>query len=200
MVFHKYKLIVIGVPKNASTSIFEALKNQTDRNHDHETIIDTYSNHDSDLVEHYTSIAVLRNPYDRFFSGCHQIRRDHEDNTNLTVSEIMAQEIMGRNGWYNDVFQPQYKYVSVGGKILVDKLLRYETLKEDWLTFAEGFNQSAQFYLPKSLPTYNNSTNKMPWEEEIKILSQDELDLINRLYAKDFKMFDYKMIETLPKK
>ena len=200
MVFHKYRLIVIGVPKNASTSIFEALKNLTDKNHDHETIIDTYTNHDSDLVEHYTSIAVVRNPYDRFFSSCHQIRRDDEHNTNLTVSEIIDQEIKGRNGWVNDVFQPQFKYVSIGGKLLVDKLFKYENLKKEFEDFSIEFNKTSPFPIPKNLPLYNNSTNKIPWKEEFSILTQEELDLINKLYFKDFKMFGYKMIEDINNK
>jgi len=51
MVFHKYKLIVIGVPKNASSSMFDALQNQTDYQHTHETIIETFHTQDNDLME-----------------------------------------------------------------------------------------------------------------------------------------------------
>lgn len=196
MVFHKYKLIVIGVPKNASSSIYDTLKNLTDRNHDHETIIDTYKNHDSDLVEHYTSLAVVRNPYDRFFSACHQIRRDEPENANLTVSEIIDQEIIKSN-YVNEVFIPQHHFISIGGKLLIDKILRYEELEEEWKKFATEFNKTSPFPIQKMLPRSNASTGKIPWEEEILTLSQDELELINDRYAKDFVMFGYKKVEKV---
>lgn len=192
MVFHKYKLIVIGVPKNASSSIFDALKNRTDAQHGHETIIDTYNNHDSDLVELYTSLAVVRNPYDRFFSACHQIRRDEKENRNLSVSEIIIQEIFPNEGnFMNDVFIPQHHYVSIGGKVLIDKILRYENLEKEWREFVDEFNKTAQFPITKFLPRSNATAEKIPWEEEIKVLTQDELDLINNMYTRDFKMFGY---------
>lgn len=196
MVFHKYKLIVIGVPKNASSSIYDALKNLTDRNHDHETIIDTYKNHDSDLVEHYTSLAVVRNPYDRFFSACHQIRRDEPENANLTVSEIIDQEII-KTSYVNDVFIPQHHFISIGGKMLIDKILKYEELEEEWKKFTTEFNKTSPFPIQKMLPRSNVSLGKIPWEEEILTLSQDELELINDRYAKDFTMFGYKKIEKV---
>lgn len=196
MVFHKYKLIVIGVPKNASSSIYDALKNLTDRNHDHETIIDTYKNHDSDLVEHYTSLAVVRNPYDRFFSACHQIRRDEPENANLTVNEIIDQEAIATD-YTNDVFVPQYNYISIGGKLLVDKLLKYENLEEEWTKFVKEFNQTAQFPIQSSLPKSNASLGKIPWKEEVLTLSQDTLELINNKYARDFAMFGYEKIEKI---
>lgn len=197
MVFHKYKLIVIGVPKNASSSMFDALQNQTDYQHTHETIIETFHTQDNDLMELYTSIAVVRNPYDRFFSACHQIRRDSEENQKLTIGEIIEQEILNRNH-FNDVFQAQHRYISIGSKVLIDKIFKYETLNEDWKEFAEEFNKTSQFPIPSFLPKSNASSQKQPWEKDMLLLNQDQLDLINHLYAKDFKLFGYEMIKKIP--
>ena len=36
MVFHKYKLIVVGIPKNASQSLYYILANKSDYENDHE--------------------------------------------------------------------------------------------------------------------------------------------------------------------
>ena len=46
MVYHKYKLIVVGIPKNASSSLSDVLKNKTDNSHDHRTLIDEYNYND----------------------------------------------------------------------------------------------------------------------------------------------------------
>jgi hypothetical protein len=117
MIFHKYKLIITGIPKNASTSIFEILKNNTDRHHDHNTILEDYSNNDTDLMESYLNICITRNPYDRFISGCHQIRRDEQHQANLTLDEIFENFIQ-KSDWLNDAFRPQHKFVCFGNTIL----------------------------------------------------------------------------------
>jgi len=37
----------------------------------------------------------------------------------------------------------------------------------------------------------------MAKKEEFKSLTQDQLDLINTLYERDFRLFDYKMVEKI---
>jgi len=42
MIYHKYRLQFIGIPKNASTSIHTMLANKTDVSHTHDTYIQDY--------------------------------------------------------------------------------------------------------------------------------------------------------------
>jgi len=197
MVFHKYKLIVVGIPKNASSSLSDVLRNKTDNSHDHRTLIDEYNYHDADLLSTYTSLAVVRNPYDRFFSGCYQIRRDATENNNLTVQEIIEQEIYYKEQGINEAFYTQNQFIYLGKILLVDKIIRYENLHEEWKNFTEEYNKTAEYKIKKILPFSNTTKNKKSWTEEFKTLTQDQLDLINTMYERDFKLFGYEMIEKI---
>jgi hypothetical protein len=197
MIFHKYKLIVVGIPKNASSSLSDILKNKTDNSHDHRTLIDEYNYNDADFLSTYTSLVVVRNPYDRFFSGVHQIRRDATENNNLTVQEIIEQEIFYKEQGINEVFYTQNQFIYLGKILLVDKIIRYENLHEEWKKFVEEYNKTAEYKIKKVLPFSNTTKDKKHWTEELKNLTQDQLDLINTMYERDFKLFGYEMIEKV---
>ena len=196
MIFHKYKLIVVGITKNASSSIHDLLKNKTDNSHDHRTLIDEYTYNDDDLLSTYTSIAVVRNPYDRFFSACNQIRRNHLESNNLTIQEVIEQAIFYRNG-IDEVFYTQNQFIYLGKILLVDKIIKYENLHKEWENFAEEYNKTAEYKIKKVLPFSNTTKDKKHWTEELKTLTQDQLDLINTMYERDFKLFGYEMIEKV---
>ena len=196
MLFHKYNLIFTGIPKNASSSVYDILKNSTDRYHHHINIINEYNENDTDLMEIYTSFCIVRNPYDRFVSACYQIRRDNPDqNNHLSLDEIIEQEMKGKGpGEINEVFIAQHRFVCFGNRILVDNVLRYESLTKDWEEFAVEYNKTHPFPISLSLPTSNNTEDRKDWKQEIKSLSDFNFNLINQKYEKDFKLFDYKML------
>jgi hypothetical protein len=196
MVFHKYNLIFTAIPKNASSSVYDLLKNLTDRHHHHATLINDYSENDTDLMELYRSVCIVRNPYDRFISGCYQIRRDEPElNGHLSLDEIIEQEWKGREtGEINEAFIPQHRFICFGNKILIDRILRYESLEKDWKEFTQDFNKESIFPLPSTLPLSNKDYDRKTWKEEIKSLSDINFELVNQKYKKDFELFDYKMI------
>ena len=196
MVFHKYKLIFTGIAKNASTSVFEVLRNNTDNQHNHHTILEDYGMNDSDLMESYPNFCIVRNPYDRFISGCHQIRRDGESQANLSINEIFEGWVL-KSDWLNDAFKPQHRFVCFGNNILMDHILRYETLEEDWKKFVEEYNKNSKFKIRSKLPSYNVSDDKQSWKEELKELTEDNLQALNHFYEKDFKLFNYEIINKL---
>lgn len=197
MIFHKYKLIVIGIPKNASTSIYNLLRNNTDMSSNHRTLVQEYNENDSDLLSTYTSIAVVRNPYDRFFSACHQIRRDAAENFEATTQEVIDREILYNPHGLNEIFYTQNSFTNLGNKMLVDKIFRYENLHTDWKEFIKEYNNTAQFKLRSTLPVSNKTENRKPWQEEFNQLTQDQLNLINNMYERDFELFNYEMIKKI---
>jgi len=198
MLFHKYKLIFTGIPKNASTSIFNALKNLTDNSFNHQILMDDYRYNDSELMETYPNLAIVRNPYDRFVSACYQIRKDDEGKYSyLTLNEITDMFVINGEdnfGFVNVVFYPQHKFICFGRKILADYILKYETLEKDWEEFATTYNKTSQFHLPTKIPRHNVSENKKSWKDEIKGLSSENLEYINKKYKLDFELFNYKII------
>ena len=80
MIFHKHRIIWTGIPKNASTTIHAALRNPTDHQHDHYPLVDDYLRNDSELMDLYKNVTIVRNPYDRFISATWQSRRDDWEN------------------------------------------------------------------------------------------------------------------------
>lgn len=204
MIFHKYKLIVTGIPKNASTSIHVLLRNATDHEHNHRSLMDDYNANDSELMDHYQNIAVVRNPYDRFISACWQIRRDNPDeNWHKDVNEIIERELVNNpanhGGWINEIFIPQHKFICFGRKILTDTLMTYENLHEDWAKFAEEYNKTAIFNVPAKLPQHNRSLDRKSWQEELKLISEENLAFINTKYKLDFDLFGYTMVDKISK-
>jgi hypothetical protein len=203
MIFHKYKLIVTGISKNASTSIHVALRNPTDHEHNHRSLMDDYNNNDSELMDHYLNLAVVRNPYDRLISSCWQIRRDNPDqNWNLTINEIINREIINwadTHDYINEVFIPQHKFICFGKKLLADVILTYENLHNDWEKFAIEYNKTSTFQIPIKLPQFNQSLDRKVWQEELKEITQENLDFINTKYKLDFEIFNYSMINKVPK-
>lgn len=194
MIFHKHNLLFTGIPKNASSSIFDILKNNTDNYHHHESLLLEYTKNDTDLMETYSSFCVIRNPYDRFISACYQIKRDEEDeNPNLSLDEIAFR--IRDNGMFNEVFIPQHTFICFGNRILVDKILRFESLNEDWKAYVDEHNKNARFRVDHRLPKSNISENRKDWEQELQLLNNDNLILINQLYAKDFELFEYEMVK-----
>jgi hypothetical protein len=203
MIFHKYKLIVTGIPKNASTSIHFLLRNPTDHEHNHRSLMDDYHANDSELMDHYQSIAITRNPYDRFISACWQIRRDHpEENWHKDINEIISRELISypeqHGGWVNDVFIPQHKFICFGKKIFVDTLMSYENLQEDWTKFTLEYNKNATFTISNKLPQYNRSLDRQSWIDELKSISDENLEFINNKYRLDFELFNYPMLDKVP--
>ena len=202
MVFHKYKLIWTGIPKNASTTISTTLHNLTDPHHDHYSLIDDYRRNDSELMDLYKNVSIVRNPYDRFVSAIHQCRKDYgEERKDWDINEIFTYEYFTfpivNGGNINDVYIPQHKFICFGKKILTDYILRYETLDKDWKEFITEYNQTSEFKLPERLHITNPSIERKPWKEELKILTQENLDLVNKLYRLDFELFGYDLIDKI---
>lgn len=198
MIFHKYKLIVVGIPKNASSSIFDTLKNNTDNSHNHDNIFEMYNHNDPELIETYGSISVVRNPYDRFISACFQVRRHEEEDgeaINKSYDDIIDQYIKG-DGDGGMFFKPQYTYICFGSKILVDNILRFETLQEDWEKFIIEHNKTSHFQARKNLSYSNSTPNRDKWEREIKKVSKENLDYITHFYNRDFELFNYKKLSV----
>ena len=196
MIFHKHKLIFTGIPKNASTTMHELLRNPTDSHHTHNTIIEDYAHNDIDLMESYTSFAVIRNPYDRFISAIRHICRDDYGGNNLDLNELVDRHL--RNDQYPQILLvPQHRFICFGNRVLIDHILKYENLSEEWENFSTEYNKTATFKIKTKLIHVGKGDNRKSWQEEIKELTQDNLDFINKRYDKDFLLFNYKPLQKI---
>lgn len=195
-VFHKWKIIFIQIPKNASTSIFERLSNNTDliNQGNHTTFFDDMQNQDSELFESYFSFAVVRNPYDRFISAYEFASMD-ESFDKLNFNEFVKKcENNGYNFYLNEpiYFTPQFKFITIKNIILVDEYIKFENLNEEWPKLVKKINTLHNFTPIKSnLNVINATPYKMNknWED---YYTEETKEIIYNLYKKDFELFNYK--------
>lgn len=200
MIFHKYRLHFIGIPKNASNSIFTMLSNKTDSHHSHGSYMDEYFNSDEQLITSYTSFAIVRNPYDRLVSSYYY---NSQENRLLTqYPEINSFKRFIQALYYYEFPEisndpscnPQYKFISIHKHVLVDHVLRYETLNEDWREFATTYNSNIEnkFKIGINLVKKNETENRI--QDFMSLYDTTSLKLTNEFFAKDFELFNYSMI------
>jgi hypothetical protein len=202
MVFHKHRIIFTGIPKNASHAPFAHLSNKTDSGHHHASYMQDYREHDEELLDTYTSLAITRNPYDRAYSCWNFLKviEDIEGRFGIKNFTEYVYALESRTAYYeeqneeltqHELTYPQYKFITIKGRILVDHLLRFENLDEDWKTFTTEYNKTAQFKLKPTLII----SNSMEYAERdwTKIYTPEMYSIINEFYKKDFELFNYEM-------
>ena len=200
MVFHNYKIWAIGIPKTGSSSLYETFRSEGDGEHGHLNYVECKSHFDFERIKDYYNFAVIRNPYDRFVSGAHQYFRDGNGDPTTDPNHVCTY-LEGKDPYalrvLNIMWTPQWTYlVDENGEQKVTNLWRYEELNERYVKFAKDYNEITfnKNKLPENLAFSNVSTRGF-WQEE---LNKNSIRIINELYAKDFEMFGYEMID--PKK
>ena len=206
MVYHKHRIVQIGIPKTASRVIHSLLKNLTDVEHDHATILDTIEAHDNDLIQSYYCFSVVRNPYTRAISawkmqndeGIYQgtFREKIEE-----MWEIRKAPEFTKDFWRSEeavwklFWIPQYKFITFRDKILMDRILRYETLNEEWSDLARFLTLRNDIsFINEKIPVVNEFISNYK-NDDWREYYEDDLDLyekVYQLYKKDFELFGYK--------
>ena len=105
-----------------------------------------YREHDEELLDTYTSLAITRNPYDRAYSCWNFLKviEDIEGRFGIKNFTEYVYALESRTAIYeapneeltqHELTFPQHRFISIKGHILVDHILRFETLDEDWKRF-----------------------------------------------------------------
>jgi hypothetical protein len=199
MVFHRFRIVFVGIPKTGTSSIYDTWRTNGDGEHHHLSITEIYARSGYENIKDYYTFAILRNPYDRFVSMAHQYFRDKNGDPTTDANKV-ATYIAGKSPYelraFNEMFVPQWKFLTdEHGSLLVKNFWLFERLEETYAIFAKKENQSrpTQLQMPKTLAFSNNSPARRgkSWSQEI---NHDTIEIINNLYAKDFELFGFKMI------
>lgn len=182
MIYDDINVLFVGIPKNASESICKTLCDSTgvSRNHNHTPIIKFN-------YKKYYSFCVVRNPYDRFLSAYTYLQ--YQPRWKKSVDEILIMlekakifNIFNIKYNFDIVFAPQYLFIcDEKNNILVNKIMRYEKLDEEW-------NNFQQKYKVENIQKKNITPNK---RKIVKKLSNDQKKRIYNLYKTDFVLFGY---------
>ena len=192
-IYHKWGVVFIQIPKNASAAVHRILENPTDRYHDHRTYVDLMSDNDPELLERYFSFATVRNPYDRFVSAWEFERQNGRDMS----FEDTIDEFTRRGAFFytnEDVFWwPQHRFIAVRKAVLVDEVMKYETLDKDWSRIHKIItaNLPEDYSWPSDRLRQENISilrEGRPWEE---YYTPESKAAVYKLYKKDFELFGY---------
>jgi len=196
--YHKWRTVFVQIPKNASTSIHSVLSNPTDcDNHEHELYIETLSKNDPELIESYFSFACVRNPYDRFVSNFEYYRDpDHDYRWSVEFEDVVKMFYERGRFFYtteNRHWWPQARFIAIKKNILVDKIIRFETLDEEWSEIVdeiknnipEGFSTPARSMCKSNITRHREGRH---WEE---YYTPETKKMVYELYKRDFEMFNY---------
>jgi hypothetical protein len=132
---------------------------------------------DPKIWNSYFKFCVERNPWDKTLSRFYAHR--YRSGGKLTLEKFLEIEKLPVN--YS-------LYTNVNGKIIVDRIIKYENLIPE---LAEIF---AQFGIPFSGTLGVNAkseyrTDRRPYQE---VFSMSQRKIVGRLFKKEIKMFDYK--------
>lgn len=196
-VYHKWRTVFVQIPKNASSSIHKVLENQTDVNHNHRTYIEVLSENDPELIESYYSFAICRNPYDRFVSAYEYMKQNSGGEWSPTFEEAVDEFYSRGSHFYTAediIFWPQHRFVTIKNIILVDDIIKYEEMNNQWSNIVEKICKTtpSSFSKPGSIIPRENITHireERKWQD---YYNDDLKDKVHHLYKKDFELFGYK--------
>lgn len=196
-VYHKWRTVFVQIPKNASSSIHKVLENQTDLNHNHRTYIEVLSENDPELIESYYSFAICRNPYDRFVSAYEYMKQNSGGEWNPTFEEAVDEFHSRGSHFYTTediIFWPQHRFVTIKNIILVDDIIKYEEMNNQWSNIVEKICKTtpSSFSKPGSIIPRENITHVREERKWQDYYNDDLKDKIYHLYKKDFELFGYK--------
>lgn len=195
-VYHKWRSVFVQIPKNASSAIHRIMENQTDNRHDHETYLNILSQNDPELIESYYSFAICRNPYDRLVSAYEFLRQGTWEHVDMEFEQLIKHFYNQGLHFYTNYdvfFWPQHRFVTIKKIVLVDKIMKYENLAQDWLEVHEEITSRVPprfSTLPTSLKIENQSHNKVGknWED---YYTPELKQMVYELYQRDFEIFGY---------
>jgi len=189
----RWESIFVHVPRTAGTSIANALFEDGDCGH---TPLYAYRAFDEARYRNYFKFAFVRNPFSRLVSAFHQNR---ENARNPRKKPWAAQyfsdldgfiefvERMGGNSSYrrvvmaHDHFRPQWEFVTVGGRVDLDFLGKFEDLEKDFQRISEELGANTS--LPKK-----NSSSHANYEH---YYTSKAKNIVEKLYKNDFRKLGY---------
>lgn len=136
---------------------------------------------DNFLEDDDTTFCVVRNPYTKIVSAYKYAngKNSTKEGLNNFVKEKLG-NFKENKYWNGCHILPQYKYTHEGVKC--DNILHFENLDNDFEKLMKDNN-----YPNIKLPKNNKSVKKLSEDD----LDRESIDLINKVYHKDFKYFNY---------
>jgi hypothetical protein len=204
IISHKHKFIFFAVPKTATHTIREALRQHTGPDdweqqvlfgeqflpipqlarlrHGHISAQEIRPHLEAGIWESYFKFAFVRNPFDRFVSCCFFLNRA---NPNFEVAAVtfMKERLQRTRFQQRILVQPQYRQLcTADGAVALDYVGRYENLQQSYDTICERIG------IPKTELSKKNSSEHSRYA---KYYDDDLRQQVADFYKEDLRLFSY---------
>jgi sulfotransferase famil protein len=180
----EHKFIYFPINKNAQTSIARNILGERcivrkDNTLIWESFFETKLSHAyfNDCVK----FGIVRNPFDRFISAYQYLNNRRKLPKHKKFDDFVEKHFLEGNGFYHPVFQEQHLQLYYKDNLMVDVILRFENLNDEWTSLARRIGCS------EDLP-HKNSTQK---KNLMSYYSDETLKLIGDYYQEDFTKLNY---------
>ena len=204
IISHKHRFIFFAVPKTATHTIREALRQHTGEDdweqqvlygkqflpipeiarlqHGHITAEQIRPHLDDDVWNTYFKFGFVRNPFDRFVSTCFFLNRG-DPNFAESAVRFMKERLPRERFQQRVLVKPQYQQLCwATGDIALDYVGRYEDLQSSYDTICERIGIASTALGQKNASEHKSFDSYYDTE-----LQQQVADF----YAEDLRIFDY---------
>jgi len=211
VIFHEHRTIFLHPGKTAGTAVEEAF-GYTNLTHPAERLdFGVFKGWDPEAllyVQHaparymndripgetwrrYLRFATVRNPYDRILSVyCFQLKRHRQRFGSFAGFVAALPEMLGqRRRGMNLHVLPQTEYTHLDGECIVDLLVRFEALREDWARLRRRVRHGPP--LPERLARVNTATGDRERRAPTEEYAPEARRIVQELYAPDFELLGY---------
>lgn len=188
--------VFVHVPKNGGTSMYNALR-MDEPPETHCPVVGYRAAAPKRWGDAYT-FAFVRNPWDRFVSAFHYLKRKPmTDDDRLWADQVLAEypdfdsfvsSMMSSRRFLGTVmmwrhFAPQWWYVAdEQGKLAIDHVGRFEDFARELVTVGETLGIDANL-------VHENKVARAHYSE---FYTPDSIDFVGRLYKRDIDWFSYR--------
>lgn len=140
-------------------------------------------------IRNFSTVVTKRNPYDRVYSMyCYYNNTNGISVSNLqSFVEIIPHEINKNN--HTACLRPITEYLEIDGKIKADYILDFHNLEKSLTDFLRLFNIE---YPESAKGKIKNKNPKKTQAFNLELFNKKTIDLVNKIYEKDFLNFDYR--------
>jgi len=168
-------LLFVHIDKTAGWSVISALEdNPRFDTTNHSPITSVYPYKD------YISFTIVRNPFTRVFSQYEWYTKKRQKIKGYTFEEFVLQydTLAEKHPNMRHYLKPCYDFISNNGKVVVNEILRFETLQHDWAIFSEKYD------LVRTLP--HKHKNKYKGEFSYDLYTPEMEAKIRQIFKQDF--------------
>ena len=204
IISHRHKFIFFAVPKTATHTIREALRQHTDENdweqqvlygqqflpfpeiarlkHGHISAEQIRPHLDDTVWNDYFKFGFVRNPFDRFVSTCFFLNRSDPNFAQVAVP-FMKDRLQRHRFQQRILVKPQYQQLCwSGGDVALDYVGRYESLQQSYDEIC------ARIGIPGNELGVKNTSKHKTFDS---YYDDDLRNSVAELYAEDLRVFDY---------